>query len=149
MKGRIRRSSLMVAALTLAAGCDPREPPPRGDSRDFAREVDELHARNQEFHERSQQLDRRLAVLAPQVDELLRRLAPVSAEWARDASVELEARFAEALEKLSQLRAVTGFDLDAMTTAAEEAVDELASTYEKVRARIEERSDAHSSAAPS
>jgi hypothetical protein len=133
----------MVAALAaVALSCDWKEATPRGGSRDYAREVDDVHARNQEIHERSQHLDQRLAALAPQVEELRRELAPLSVQWARDATVELDARLETAREKIAMLRAGTGADWQVMAGAAEEAVAELAETRDRVRADLEERSGA-------
>ena len=142
MKASTRCCRLAVL-LALASGCDRHEPPARGGSRDFALEVDALNARNEDLHERSEQLADRLTALAPEVEELRRELGSFSADWARRASVELDAKLAEARERMSELRAVTGFDWPAMIGAAEEAIDELAEAYEEARAQVENASIAH------
>jgi uncharacterized protein YukE len=136
---KVRPECAFVAVLALAAACDPPDPPARGNSREFAREVDEVNARNQELHERTQELDRRLTKLARQVEQLRTELARLSAQWARDSSLELDTRLDRARQRMSELRAVTGFDWQEMMSAAEEAIDQLARKYDQVSAEVEER----------
>jgi len=138
-RGQLR--SPMVKALTCVciwaplvtfSACD-RVAPERGYSRDFEREVDDVNERNRAVHERSQELDQRLTELSHRVEALRAELAPLSVQWAYDASRELEAGLAQARERLATLRAGTGFDWEAMALAADEAIDELEASYERVR----------------
>lgn len=133
---------LVLALLLVAPACDGPEAAPRGDSRDFALEVDEVHDRNQALHETSQRFVKRFATLEQQVTALRGELAPLSAEWAHDATTEIDAALEHARGEMAALRALTGPDWQSLVQAAESAIEDLEALYEKTRGELEERRSA-------
>jgi hypothetical protein len=129
---------LTMALLSFAA-CDRRVAERQGGSRDFALEVDEVHDRNQALHEEAQQNSTRLAALEEQAAALRRELAPLSAQWAQDATAKLDAALERARGAVAESTAVTGPEWDSLVRAAGDAVEHLSDICDETRAELEER----------
>ena len=129
-----------AAAALLAFACDREPPERRPGSRDFALEVDDVHARNQALHEKSQELDRRLAELEEDVSSLRGDLATFAdEEWAREATQRLDSELEEARTELTEFRAATGADWEALGREAEDAIVELSDAYAEILRDLNQR----------